>query len=351
MTELDFDELDKAVNSLMAEDGKPADETTTSAVASSSSVDQTVAAAPAPNLTSSAPTESAVVPSPAVRRRGQFMDVIHPSSNMRQAPAQVSRAATDVTPPSVEEAVSVDDTSVTEAPVDAPVVTPKPADAQTVTPEVSPVEDDITPASEAVPPAPDHSVETTDPTPAEEVAPLTSPFLPDAKVDKRPLGSPVSLTDTPSEMAETSIEETADTSDDAQEQSDAAVMPDPVPLPDELKEDVVAVEADEDKHTEAVEADIATASSEPAEMTSVEESPVADMQPPAGGDIPQQYQEQPSTGDQTNGAIFDTNTYHQPLDAHPPKKKSSVLTAILWIIALLILGATAGAAWFYFTTQ
>jgi len=73
--------------------------------------------------------------------------------------------------------------------------------------------------------------------------------------------------------------------------------------------------------------------------------------PSVGGNIVQQYEEQPSTGDQTNGAIYDTSTYHQPLDAKPAKKKSSALVWVLWIVVLLIVGATAGAAWFYFTTQ
>jgi hypothetical protein len=62
--------------------------------------------------------------------------------------------------------------------------------------------------------------------------------------------------------------------------------------------------------------------------------------------IPQQYKEEPSTGDAKNGAIYDTDTYHhQPL-AHPKKKKSGWMW-VIWIILILIIGAAAGAALYW----
>jgi cobalamin biosynthesis Mg chelatase CobN len=62
--------------------------------------------------------------------------------------------------------------------------------------------------------------------------------------------------------------------------------------------------------------------------------------------------EQPSTGDQTSGAIFDTATYHAATDvAVPAKKSSKVVRIIVWILTLLCVGAAAGAGYFFFTTH
>ena len=61
--------------------------------------------------------------------------------------------------------------------------------------------------------------------------------------------------------------------------------------------------------------------------------------------IPQQYREEPSTGDKDNGAIYDTDTYHQPI-AHPAKKKSGWMW-VVWIVAILLLGAGGGAALYF----
>lgn len=67
MTELDFDELDKAVSDLM----KDADthDDTPAAVAPAEPADEPN------NETSGEPVAVAAVPAPALKRRGQFMDV------------------------------------------------------------------------------------------------------------------------------------------------------------------------------------------------------------------------------------------------------------------------------------
>lgn len=344
MTELDFDELDKAVNSLMAENDTPA------------TGDQVQGGAATPQPTTDATTPAAVA-APAARR-GRFMDIVAPKSSVRTTPIAVKREAADITPPVVEEAVTPDTTAI-EAETEVPELTPvtsEIADEQ----QATPVPPEATPESEEV--ADDPSVTIPDIAPESEGAPVetpapldtpqSSPFLPDAKVEKRPLGgddippAEVSIPEEPVEP-QSAQEESSDMPGESEEAPDATSdvgSPEPAPMPDELHEDVVAVESQEmmPDDTPTPESAVESPSAPEAEV---------DTSAPVSGSITQQYAEQPSSGDQTNGAIYDTSTYHQPLEAASPKKKSAVLTWILWTLVLLILGATAGAAWFYFTTQ
>ena len=74
-------------------------------------------------------------------------------------------------------------------------------------------------------------------------------------------------------------------------------------------------------------------------------SPVFVEQEPVGPtSITQQYKEQVSTN-QESGAIYDTESYHQPVTK--PVKKSGNL-AILWIALLVVFGAAAGWAVYTF---
>ena len=356
MTELDFDELDKAVNSLMSDK-----ESAQAVVTDASAV---LASTPSPAVVVDDPTTSAV-PSPAVRRRGQFMDMVHPSSNMRSTstPVSVRRQAADIMPPA-----TADDTGLTNQadPVGTyPSVTPSFESTTESTP--APVSDWPDPIDMATPPVSEVALEmsspdaTTQESHTDDVAadfsdaliiddPQTSPFLPDTKVEKRPLGSPLPQVDAAlSELdGEPSFENNAvspDASPVEPEQTVAVETPQPELMPDELKDEVIAVETNEVVHEEVASPEVvAEAPAAPSVVPDAQQST-------ATGAIVPQYQEQPSTGDQTNGPIYDTNTYHQPLDAQPHKKKSAVLTWILWTLVLLIVGATAGAAWFYFTTQ
>jgi hypothetical protein len=354
MTELDFDELDKAVSSLMTED--KADDTPLVSDSPSTPLPQTPQ-----------PTTQPQTPSPAVRRRGQFMDVIHPSSDMRQASTPVSRQAAAITPPIVQKAPldatpPIHDELVSSQVEDdtAPHDTPH-------TSETLPTMEDTSTASadESKPQESAHSGDITlDDMPADISAlptpddnPLVSPFLPDAKVEKRPLGMPGAFNDgatlpelpgAPSEddaHAESSSTETETITDE----KNPVETPEPAALPDELKEDIVAVESNEVMQDD--EAATVPTQEEVPEPSAAETPAHDEPLQPVSNSIPPQYQEQPSTGDQTSGAIYDTNTYHQALDAKSPKKKSPILMWILWIVVLLIVGATAGAAWFYFTTQ
>ena len=148
-----------------------------------------------------------------------------------------------------------------------------------------------------------------------EEKPMSSPFLPDAKVEKRPLGG------TPSEDLLT------ETDTPGAEEKPETVMP------EEFNEDIVKAEA-------------APTTVAPVVAEVKDEKSETDKNPVA---INQQYTEKPSSGTQTNTPIYDTENYHNAV-AHPAKKKSG-WAWVFWVIILLILGAAGGAAYFYFTTQ
>ena len=282
------------------------------------------------------------------------MDVMHPSANMRPTPAPVKGQGMTITPPTMQAAVTPDDepTPADDSPTlsietSTESMTPIEIPATSQGDQVSPtIGDDSSPSPEAVKLAD----LTNEPSSSED--PLSSPFLADAKVEKRPLGSAAPLVEPllgdGDAEGTTSVDATPPPAPEAAKAEDtqeapSQPQPEPVPLPDELKDDIVAVEANEVVHDDVVP-------EAPAEDVP-QVSAVPDVSTVGSGSIVQQYEEQPSTGDLTNGAIYDTSTYHQPLETHPAKKKSSALVWVLWIVVLLIVGATAGAAWFYFTTQ
>src|SRR5438105_5556927 len=100
MTELDFDELDKAVNSLMG-DKVPAtssNEASSSVPVSSMPVpaSPTPAVPPVEPLISSKPSTPRPTP-PAARRGGRFMDVV-PTAPRKDTSAPVSRQGVTLQP-------------------------------------------------------------------------------------------------------------------------------------------------------------------------------------------------------------------------------------------------------------
>ena len=121
-------------------------------------------------------------------------------------------------------------------------------------------------------------------------------------------------------------------------------------LPEELQGDLMAVEADT-THEQVKQTHEAAAEQKPLEKSTTPvpatgTPSVSESAAPSGPtSIPQQYHEEASTGDQGNGAIYDTDSYHQPL-AHPAKKKSGWMW-IIWIVLILLLGAGGGAALYF----
>jgi hypothetical protein len=277
MQDIDFDELDRAVNSTL--DPKP--QADVKAVSDSFAVN---VSRPEPSTPSTPPA--------ARRSSGRFMDVVHPSSDMRSS-STLERSAPR--PPEPRE-------ETPKAPEAKDTSWPDPLDFHGF-------KDDEPAESPAVSDSKEKELST----------PLESPFLSDAKVEKRPLGA-FSTNETP------------------------ALEPPSQPTPPvEGKEELLLEASDEAlllAHIEAHEEPLKPEIVPEATPAPVEEEPIGPTS------ITQQYKEQPSTTDQPSGAIYDTEAYHQPL-AHPVKKKSGALV-IVWIIALILVGAGVGAGVYFF---
>jgi hypothetical protein len=284
--DIDFDELDRAVSSASGST-PPAD------TSSSDAVTVTNRSTPRPEAS----------PAPAARRSsGRFMDVVHPSSDMRTSTSTPERSA----PREPEE-----DKREEEKPVERTSDWPDPLDFHGFTTD-----------------EPEKTEEAPEPEPAQEEEaprPLESPFLSDTKVEKRPLGA-FSTMETP----EASEPDTL-----------LLEAPDEELLTAETEGKTEDIPTPEPEAEEVVEEEIPQPVIEP----TPEPTPIQD-EPQGPTSIIQQYKEQPSTADQPSGAIFDTETYHQPL-THTPKKKSGALV-IVWILALILVGAGAGAAVYFF---
>jgi len=377
MADIDFDELDKAVNDLMANvdtskrtAGLDEPEEKIVSIPASSPTPAVVAPAPAPTTTPSTeapaqPVEPAAAvtttpagPSLAMKRRGQFMDIVHPSRDMN-TPKLASRQGVTIQPGNDVVAASA---AQQNEPAPMPNATPAQPSVETPesTPSAWPDPIDMANTPAVAPEASSASTLTPElPSEAAGEAPLTSPFLPDAKPEKRPLGSPMPAEDASSSATEAPVDDT---------QTPATPEPTPaVVLPEEFSGDLMAVESrDLSSHSEQPvtlpapaeqpkleageeEALIpAVASPDPIEQPQAPAQP--QTQPPAGGSIAQQYTEQPSSGDQSNGSIYDTSAYHQPIEpVVQAKKKTPTSVWIMVGVGLLLLGAIGGAAYFYFT--
>ena len=355
MKDLDFDELDRAVNSLIGGDQGQTDnakeDTGLSATASVSDV-------PALDSTSTAsvPDVDTLSQQPLATRRssGRFMDVVHPSSDMRSSfmPPR----------PSTSEGVTIqpDTSSIVEEPV-MPTQTPVPSNfEEPTTPEPVKTEwpdpidfnkvYDQSSAEESVKTKVDEAplmLEADLPAPVTDdvMPPLESPFIPDAKVEKRPLGA---FTDEPVAPAvDTASTETPASEPDIDLSTNVEDTPsNETPMPAELQNDLLSIESNEDT------AEVPT----PEQPKILEPTPTLALPPQSAQSssaeamapiaITQQYVEQPSTGDKPAGSIFDVDNLHKPI-AHPKKKKSGWLM-IVWIVLLIIFGIGAGVAFYFY---
>ena len=395
MSEIDFDELDRAVNDLMSNvdtskrhEGLDDPEDKVVTLDSSSTESGKVASSPVAETTTVTPMSAPEAkPAPAqssplaVKRRGQFMDMVHPSSDMTSASRPVKRDGVSIMPPSetVSTLPSTESVNKPSSAINAPanskttptlssIRTPSsttvvPTPMSTPAPAVPSAEKSSRPTTSSAiqPPAqpnptapiassysspevvepgdnkndqPEEVASVESEIPAEIVdeassisspQPLpTAPFLSDARVEKRPLGA--------------NSESAAKPPQDVAEEEDAPVS-EPVSLPAELQGDVVAVEA-------SVPLDIDKAGS----LSEVgSQSSDADLVVDAGVDLTAQSIEQTDVDDQVNGSIYDTANYHQPIDGKKPEKKSSPLKWLAWFLVLLIVGVGAGVAYFFLT--
>ena len=391
MKDIDFDELDRAVNSLMktvpSDKTEPTDAGHSASVATTASLDDSQEATVAyeskttpdpvaqneiitheseltkvsipqdsattldvPVTPAEEPTEelaslyagesqqvttAVTTPTTApVARRGRFMDMVRPTASREARPAvstRVSRQGVDLQP-------------TAPAPVETPKeeeISPSPS-AMTAAPVVETVESqDMIEDTSAV-------AGITDDTP-----PLTSPFLTDAKVEKRPLGRPyeptpaspaVDLTAELSQSSETpAVEAYPSLREDPISPNKDAQIPEQ-PLPAELGSELLSIETStENLPQEPIPAAPAESYITPSPSNS--ESGVSALgaaRVMATASIPQQYKvHAPKAEEAPTGAIYDS----QPLTQSDKRRPKWLWAAIF--AAIVLLGAAGGAAVYY----
>ena len=365
--DLDFDELDKAVNSLM---GGVKDDKESVRTENNLDINTTLGPDESPiythlgkvaegignetidkhEQTVSLTDKSEEPVASSSKKNGRFMDLIHKSSDMRssnESPRKVSHEGTLVPSPEKDNA-KLDSVDTTVGNLPSTSAEPISDDEDKNDKEVSIESNSL--VSEKAAPMPE---------------PLSSPFLPDAKVEKRPLGGGAASEPRDEDELAPSLLESGSELTALPEHSGADSLP-------EMKETDFDDEDDE-KHTDKKDDEFSKmdAMAEPAqnlgevnehipeeyknELLAVEQNlaaPLADDEKhipdsqPVIASIPKQYQEKPSTGESTNGSIFDTDQYHKPL-AHPAKEKSGWMWVIV-IVILIVVGAALGAAAYFF---
>lgn len=369
MKDIDFDELDRAVNSLMG--SAPKDQSPATPVQvnrsfmSTDSEGETVLAlggadpasmrsdtpSQGPAMTETSEPAAQSSPQPA-QSRGKFMDMVRPSGREVRRPfpsSAVSRHAITLQPASASRISSATWQKSDEP--DMPTEQPEQPEEVVTMPDFMGTEDTAAAVTVSEPTiAPAQSVETADEVQTdviEEPAPLTSPFIADAKVEKRPLGRPADMApivDLENELSQTMPldSEPLDVPEPIISYDRDAQLPEQ-PLPAELNDELLHIET----RTEGFETEapaIQKPEIHPETVKSVEApvaTPVTTLpNPPVS--IPQQYKVETTTDEMQHvGAIYDA----QPL-AHPAKGKPGWLLVLI-IIAILVLGAAGGAAVYY----
>lgn len=371
MSDIDFDELDKAVTSVLGTNvetgvdtaavSTPASVSTPTAPVAASGQGISAHAAHArimPSIRSSgattlsraagtsnlaAPTSQPAVTSRRVipHRQGKFLDVVHPDHAVKPAASAVQPATQSAPLPGVstgpEEAQVVDFAQLQDAaaglnttPVptlEAPAVEASSAQASLV--ETSEL---ATPAAPSVEPGQPQSVDEVAAALSQPIAtdePNASPFLPDAKVEKRPLGSgevaaPMNLPTTePAAAPPTGA--SSEVVDGTTEE-----------VPEELSDAVQAVESSEVQTAAPVETIVDDTKKDTQDTLQSGSAPAS---------IPKQYKDSIKTAseDDESSAIFDPQTYQQPIE-EPTKKSSHLMRWILVATLLLMIVAAAGVA-------
>lgn len=392
MKDLDFDELDRAVNSLINKNDAlkvttevkkaevPVVNPTPVAVPVSKPTPISVAPTPKPapsptvvvnsrpaavNVTK-APTKPSISPmippisANAVKRpnSGNFMDMMGASSNMR-APQTVQKPAMTPQKPPLNNLQTRQRPNI-PTPFTRPFTSQPPA-ASVYKPPVIPM------------------ANLGRPTVGMNGEQIT-PFLTDTKVEKRPLNAfSTELTENaaseapklPPDPINEQVNQEAKLGEAINQLENKAFPTDThsmfaganlginnkdasTLLPPELQNELLSIESDmtpikeEDMKSEAVAASAPTPivqSTPVSQSTPAVSAPVAQPVAPVATSIPQQYKEQPSTSDQTNGAIYDA-AYHKAL-LHPVKRKNGWMW-VVWTIALLVVGVLSGVGVYYY---
>ena len=277
-------------------------------------VEETQAPNPASVVESAAP-KTAAAPRP---NSGRFMDMVHPKADMRVAAAStpdlIVPSRTPAATRTTQTPVSLHDSQVSEA-----------------------SETD----SAAANPLVDSSL-------------LATPFLPDAKVEKRPLGGSVSAinplnptneilsaaeeaTATPDSDTEDSGFETASINSESRGSSSDGgdgqreLNPADYEKESSTEQALAQIEITEEKIPEP-----------PQTLEKVESGDTEDLK---SGTSKMTYQEAQNEEESGGSAIYDVKNYHQPL-AHPKKQKSG-WGVVLIVVIIIILAAALGAAAYF----
>lgn len=302
MADFDFDELDRAVSGALGDElvGSTQPEVFTDEL---TTVENPVKEKPVETTSEQSKGVAQANAAPAARRSsGRFMDVVHPSSDMRSGAGMPNRT-TPVVVPAASQA------SATSA---WPSAEPQKPETQTNDSSVS-----------------DELID-------DWQKPLESPFLPDTKVEKRPLGGEAPT------AADFDALELIEAPDDPR--IEAHAMPDPIDFAESN-----SVPASHEEKPVLVEdtAGYGEGSFQPEVQTEVAHvQDVAEEVVPAGpASISPQYTAQPSSSPQPS-AMYETEAYQKPVSVAPKKKSGAWV--ILWIILILLLGAGAGAAFYFY---
>jgi len=308
MTDVDFEELDKAVNSILQPDksdstsvSENVSQKTNTQLNTNNDLGQT-------KVNTETKTNSSEISKPAIgRTSGRFMDVVHPSSDMKSVkaddrvpPKPVSREASTISPPKKVDMLESGDSNLDTK--DASSKLEKPKD-----PEIMPDPIDVSDSLEKKAEAADQANNGPN-----------SPFLPDAKVDKRPLGAysdnVPSLGDNPPKFQESKEE----------------VKPFDTPMPAELDPKLLSIESggvDEVVQPKTPE-------------TSTNQQTVTD----SGS----QFVESKSVDSEqpASGSIYDTKEYHTPIN-HPAKKSAGWMMVVWSILIIAVCGGIAVAVYMF----
>lgn len=334
MKDIDFDELDRAVNSMISNQSSSA--TDTSSVVVNTTVGQSSPVA----------TQNVVQRPPAPRlNNGRFMDMVRSNVNQDINKTPLSMPSRPSSQP-IANPVSVVDSQPKPSFVVTPVP-PNPIKTSVVADEDSDI-DQITEDIEA--------------TLNQINTPQESPFLSGAKVEKRPLNALVEESNAQeSKAVEAKINPVPiltndDLNKDVIKNHDSLTDEKEkfnqlnIPLPAELQSDILSVESnegllvslhdnvsldDKDEKPEVLNQNIIV-KPESVQPTTVPVVPTS---------IQQQYVEKPNTEEKVNVSIYDTNSYHKAMDGN---KKKSNLMFIVWLVLLIILSIGAGVAVYFF---
>ena len=368
MKDIDFDELDRAVSSVLGQNNskevvKPADEPVahedkpddvSGSVDSGSTVtaDDTLPSEEEPVVQ----TVSKTTPL-AIKRRGKFMDVMHPSADMSSAtapaapsvrPARTSPIVSPLLTEHVPEASVTDENHAPVADLDESATLigaePVPADNELDEPsdqnsnetteshEEKVLQDEVVESqSDDIPESSHDPMTTTDQADtdssqavegeAEPNETQSTPFLTDTQVEKRPLGA----------FGETDASDASQPGDVTDEIETPELMPAAAPaaLPRELQPDVVTVESVQEAEAEqaaAISGDTSVANPFAAKV----------------GVAPE------ATDGRVDGhPLFDTSTYHEPIAAVHAGGFPTWAKWALGLLCCLVVGA--GVGYFLFT--